>query len=107
VEDAAPSVGVPSYLEMPEHYGNEAWVSYAGRAIKQLVFDTLDLAKVFGLLSLGPSPSAEEREPTEFVENVAPAPGLPDLCSEYHLRALEIGQADRPVSDEPAAGARP
>lgn len=83
-EDEAPLDGVPSYREMPLHYGEEAWSSFASRALKQI-----------GLTWWRSTPASYD--PQTLIENEPPAPGLPDLCGEYNLPTLQLGHLHGPA----------
>lgn len=79
-EDIEPGAQTPIYVEAPQLYGKDVWQHYARRPLKwlrrrsrQLIFGS----RVAFPIALG-----------DFVEDIEPTPGLPDLCSLYRLECL-------------------
>lgn len=91
IENEDPADGAP-YLEMPKYYGAECWRHYARFAVHAL--------GAHGLTRLFRPPRAVNTGGRhEFIEQEHPTSGMPNLCGDYDLPALEIDEYSLPPLD--------
>lgn len=106
---------MPSYWEMREHYGEEAWSSHhtvhvrlpvpRGPGHTELAERPRHTARARVTVTRDPghTGTTASADPQEFVEEEPPAAGLPDLCWEYGVLALGSDQLlGQPGDSDPA-----